>query len=221
MLPFCPPPVSFVSPKPTPTLFLPTCNASPAASPPGGSESGRSTPSLSTYSDGKSPSSTYVAAPRHFHIPGMPRLCLLGCDALLVSSSPHIGWMSIMTRSRKLHSDGVTLKIKRHLCSFVGFHLLKRFRSSGHIARNVFEQAKRAKLRKESFESHQDVADVLLFLSSVVEGANSLIRMSNSCQELWVFIVSLLTVNSYFCLCHHPSGLCDGAVELRHEMHHF
>uniref|UniRef100_A0AAZ3NYS4 Actin-binding LIM protein 2 n=1 Tax=Oncorhynchus tshawytscha TaxID=74940 RepID=A0AAZ3NYS4_ONCTS len=33
-----------------------------------GSESGRSTPSLSTYSDGKSPSSTYVAAPRHFHI---------------------------------------------------------------------------------------------------------------------------------------------------------
>ncbi|CAI5689344.1 unnamed protein product [Oreochromis niloticus] len=37
----------------------------------GGSESGRSTPSLSTYSDGKSPSSTstYVAAPRHFHIP--------------------------------------------------------------------------------------------------------------------------------------------------------
>uniref|UniRef100_A0A665U4W8 Actin binding LIM protein family, member 2 n=1 Tax=Echeneis naucrates TaxID=173247 RepID=A0A665U4W8_ECHNA len=34
-------------------------------------ESGRSTPSLSTYSDGKSPSSTstYVAAPRHFHIP--------------------------------------------------------------------------------------------------------------------------------------------------------
>ncbi|MEQ2238402.1 Actin-binding LIM protein 2, partial [Ilyodon furcidens] len=37
----------------------------------GGSESGRSTPNLSTYSDGKSPSSTstYVAAPRHFHIP--------------------------------------------------------------------------------------------------------------------------------------------------------
>ncbi|XP_058262862.1 actin-binding LIM protein 2 isoform X6 [Hemibagrus wyckioides] len=34
-----------------------------------GSESGRSTPSLSTYSDGKSPSSTYVAAPKHFHIP--------------------------------------------------------------------------------------------------------------------------------------------------------
>ncbi|XP_037399874.1 actin-binding LIM protein 2 isoform X10 [Pygocentrus nattereri] len=37
--------------------------------PPYGSESGRSTPSLSTYSDGKSPSSTYVAAPKHFHIP--------------------------------------------------------------------------------------------------------------------------------------------------------
>ncbi|KAM9834267.1 actin-binding LIM protein 2 isoform 4-T4 [Syngnathus typhle] len=36
-----------------------------------GSESGRSTPSLSAYSDCKSPSSTstYVAAPRHFHIP--------------------------------------------------------------------------------------------------------------------------------------------------------
>ncbi|KAG7496001.1 actin-binding LIM protein 2 isoform X10 [Solea senegalensis] len=34
-----------------------------------GSESGRSTPSLSTYSDGKSPSSTYVPVPRHFHIP--------------------------------------------------------------------------------------------------------------------------------------------------------
>lgn len=35
-----------------------------------GSESGRSTPSLSTYSDGKSPSFTYVATPRHFHVPG-------------------------------------------------------------------------------------------------------------------------------------------------------
>ncbi|XP_057215173.1 actin-binding LIM protein 2 isoform X10 [Triplophysa rosa] len=34
-----------------------------------GSESGRSTPSLSTYSDGKSPSTAYVAAPRHFHVP--------------------------------------------------------------------------------------------------------------------------------------------------------
>uniref|UniRef100_H3CE31 Actin binding LIM protein family member 2 n=1 Tax=Tetraodon nigroviridis TaxID=99883 RepID=H3CE31_TETNG len=34
-----------------------------------GSESGRSSPSLSTFSDGKSPSSTYVPAPRHFHIP--------------------------------------------------------------------------------------------------------------------------------------------------------
>ncbi|KAI1888259.1 hypothetical protein AGOR_G00183180 [Albula goreensis] len=34
-----------------------------------GSESGRSTPSLSTYSDSKSPSSTYVQAPRHFHVP--------------------------------------------------------------------------------------------------------------------------------------------------------
>ncbi|XP_036407304.1 actin-binding LIM protein 2 isoform X9 [Megalops cyprinoides] len=34
-----------------------------------GSESGRSTPSLSAYSDSKSPSSTYVQAPRHFHLP--------------------------------------------------------------------------------------------------------------------------------------------------------
>uniref|UniRef100_A0A8C6M122 Actin-binding LIM protein 2 n=1 Tax=Nothobranchius furzeri TaxID=105023 RepID=A0A8C6M122_NOTFU len=48
----------------TPSPFGPISNS-------GGSESGRSTPSLSTYSDGKSPSSssTYVAAPRHFHIP--------------------------------------------------------------------------------------------------------------------------------------------------------
>ncbi|KAK3559839.1 hypothetical protein QTP86_021436 [Hemibagrus guttatus] len=53
------------SPAPPPLcLYLP----SPPA-PSGGSESGRSTPSLSTYSDGKSPSSTYVAAPKHFHIP--------------------------------------------------------------------------------------------------------------------------------------------------------
>ncbi|XP_035281105.1 actin-binding LIM protein 2 isoform X12 [Anguilla anguilla] len=34
-----------------------------------GSESGRSTPSLSAYSDSKSPCSTYVQAPRHFHVP--------------------------------------------------------------------------------------------------------------------------------------------------------
>lgn len=118
MLPFCLPPVSFVSPKPTPTLFLSTCNApSPAASPPGGSESGRSTPSLSTYSDGKSPSSTYVAAPRHFHIPGMPQLYRLGCDPLFVSSSRRIAWMSLLTRSGKLHSDGVTPNINQNPCS--------------------------------------------------------------------------------------------------------
>lgn len=48
--------------------FLPMCNAS--LNPTEGSESGRSTPSLSTFSDGKSPSSTYVPVPRHFHIPG-------------------------------------------------------------------------------------------------------------------------------------------------------
>ncbi|XP_041132691.1 actin-binding LIM protein 2-like isoform X3 [Polyodon spathula] len=34
-----------------------------------GSESGWSTPSLFAYSDSKSPSSTYVQAPRHFHVP--------------------------------------------------------------------------------------------------------------------------------------------------------
>ncbi|XP_035849898.1 actin-binding LIM protein 2 isoform X10 [Sander lucioperca] len=51
-------------PKPRTSLHL-------SLPPPDGSESGRSTPSLSTYSDGKSPSSTstYVAAPRHFHVP--------------------------------------------------------------------------------------------------------------------------------------------------------
>nr|XP_019955708.1 PREDICTED: actin-binding LIM protein 2 isoform X10 [Paralichthys olivaceus] len=51
-------------PKPRTALHL-------SLPPPNGSESGRSTPSLSTYSDGKSPSSTstYMAAPRHFHIP--------------------------------------------------------------------------------------------------------------------------------------------------------
>ncbi|XP_033889920.3 actin-binding LIM protein 2-like isoform X9 [Acipenser ruthenus] len=46
--------------------FTPT--RSPQYSRPG-SESGRSTPSLSAYSDSKSPSSTYVQAPRHFHVP--------------------------------------------------------------------------------------------------------------------------------------------------------
>nr|XP_043876684.1 actin-binding LIM protein 2 isoform X7 [Solea senegalensis] len=49
-------------PKPRTSLHL-------SLPPPNGSESGRSTPSLSTYSDGKSPSSTYVPVPRHFHIP--------------------------------------------------------------------------------------------------------------------------------------------------------
>ncbi|XP_034712172.1 actin-binding LIM protein 2 isoform X10 [Etheostoma cragini] len=55
---------SLPHPKPRTSLHL-------SLPPPDGSESGRSTPSLSTYSDGKSPSSTstYVAAPRHFHVP--------------------------------------------------------------------------------------------------------------------------------------------------------
>lgn len=71
-LPFCPPMPFVFSPTLSPLPFL--SNAHPTPSPTGGSESGRSTPSLSTYSDGKSPSSTstYMAAPRHFHIPGRP-----------------------------------------------------------------------------------------------------------------------------------------------------
>uniref|UniRef100_A0A8C5L2J3 Actin-binding LIM protein 2 n=1 Tax=Jaculus jaculus TaxID=51337 RepID=A0A8C5L2J3_JACJA len=39
-----------------------------------GSESGRSTPSLSVLSDSRPPSSTYQQAPRHFHVPAMRRL---------------------------------------------------------------------------------------------------------------------------------------------------
>ncbi|XP_026644432.1 actin-binding LIM protein 2 isoform X12 [Microtus ochrogaster] len=39
-----------------------------------GSESGRSTPSLSVLSDSRPPSSTYQQAPRHFHIPATRRL---------------------------------------------------------------------------------------------------------------------------------------------------
>lgn len=40
------------------------------ALPSGGSESGRSTPSLSVLSDSKPPPCTYQQAPRHFHVPG-------------------------------------------------------------------------------------------------------------------------------------------------------
>ncbi|KAF6371298.1 actin binding LIM protein family member 2 [Rhinolophus ferrumequinum] len=39
-----------------------------------GSESGRSTPSLSVLSDSKPPPSTYQQAPRHFHVPALRRL---------------------------------------------------------------------------------------------------------------------------------------------------
>uniref|UniRef100_A0A8C0WM52 Actin-binding LIM protein 2 n=1 Tax=Castor canadensis TaxID=51338 RepID=A0A8C0WM52_CASCN len=39
-----------------------------------GSESGRSTPSLSVLSDSRPPSSTYQQAPRHFHVPASRRL---------------------------------------------------------------------------------------------------------------------------------------------------
>ncbi|XP_042591372.1 actin-binding LIM protein 2-like isoform X5 [Cyprinus carpio] len=57
-----------------------------------GSESGRSTPSLSTYSDGKSPSSTYVAAPRHFHIPASRTSWQDGED---VDRKTRISWMNL------------------------------------------------------------------------------------------------------------------------------
>ncbi|XP_034021232.1 actin-binding LIM protein 2 isoform X2 [Thalassophryne amazonica] len=59
---FNPDPLNDPKPRISLHLTLPPAN---------GSESGHSTPSLSTFSDGKSPcsASTYVAAPRHFHIP--------------------------------------------------------------------------------------------------------------------------------------------------------
>ncbi|CAB1351836.1 unnamed protein product [Coregonus sp. 'balchen'] len=52
------------------------------------SESGRSTPSLSTYSDCKSPSFTYVAAPRHFHVPGLSRTSWQEGDDIKVRRMP-------------------------------------------------------------------------------------------------------------------------------------
>lgn len=133
MAPFCLPPVSFVPPKPIPTLFLSTCNASPAASPPGGSESGRSTPSLSTYSDGKSPSSTYVAAPRHFHIPGMPRLYRSRRDPAFVL---------LLTRHRLDGAESWAAIVSRwdtkpQPSSVVGFDILKHLSSSGYMQGKV------------------------------------------------------------------------------------
>lgn len=53
------------SPLPSPSSLLPVF-----ALPSGGSESGRSTPSLSVLSDSKPPPCTYQQAPRHFHVPG-------------------------------------------------------------------------------------------------------------------------------------------------------
>lgn len=50
---------------------VPFCSSyAVSALPSGGSESGRSTPSLSVHSDSRPPSSTYQQAPRHFHVPG-------------------------------------------------------------------------------------------------------------------------------------------------------
>ncbi|XP_073723010.1 actin-binding LIM protein 2 isoform X6 [Misgurnus anguillicaudatus] len=57
-----------------------------------GSESGRSTPSLSTYSDGKSPSTAYVAAPRHFHIPASRTSWQDGEDA---DRKTRTSWMNL------------------------------------------------------------------------------------------------------------------------------
>lgn len=96
---FCLPNALFFLPNPFPFSFH--MQRQPSCFQTGGSESGRSTPSLSTYSDGKSPSSasTYVAAPRHFHIPGRPRLHNLGRSPLLTfPASLHRG-LSSVTRS--------------------------------------------------------------------------------------------------------------------------
>ncbi|XP_057215174.1 actin-binding LIM protein 2 isoform X11 [Triplophysa rosa] len=57
-----------------------------------GSESGRSTPSLSTYSDGKSPSTAYVAAPRHFHVPASRTSWQDGDD---VDRKTRTSWMNL------------------------------------------------------------------------------------------------------------------------------
>ena len=51
----------------SPFPFLPSARLT---LPSGGSESGRSTPSLSVLSDSKPPPCTYQQAPRHFHVPG-------------------------------------------------------------------------------------------------------------------------------------------------------
>lgn len=202
MPPFCLPPVSFVSPKPIPTLFLSTCNASPAASPPGGSESGRSTPSLSTYSDGKSPSSTYVAAPRHFHIPGMPRLCRFGRDAAF-SSTPH-ETMCEVTRKYQTATQFCCWLSRSQALESLGIHAGKCCLS------NQSEQEENHLTRLLLVEHHPchqpgQVQKVQSERAILVRGP--------------VFSESLVTANSYFCLCHHPSCLSDGAAELRHEMH--
>ncbi|XP_018968603.2 actin-binding LIM protein 2 isoform X10 [Cyprinus carpio] len=67
-----------------------------------GSESGRSTPSLSTYSDGKSPSSTYVAAPRHFHIPASRTSWQDGDD---VDRKTRTSWMNLKSEMDRQSPD--------------------------------------------------------------------------------------------------------------------
>ncbi|XP_056224598.1 actin-binding LIM protein 2 isoform X15 [Seriola aureovittata] len=77
-----------------------------------GSESGRSTPSLSTYSDGKSPSSTstYVAAPRHFHIPASRTSWQDGED------SKRTSWM-ILKSEIEGHMGAEDLDPRKSTCS--------------------------------------------------------------------------------------------------------
>lgn len=73
-----------------PLICLPLPLSTALALPSGGSESGRSTPSLSMLSDSRPPSSTYQQAPRHFHIPGRPAPCLSrpGSPLSLLSPPP-------------------------------------------------------------------------------------------------------------------------------------
>ncbi|XP_056224594.1 actin-binding LIM protein 2 isoform X12 [Seriola aureovittata] len=92
-------------PKPWTSLHL-------SLPPPDGSESGRSTPSLSTYSDGKSPSSTstYVAAPRHFHIPASRTSWQDGED------SKRTSWM-ILKSEIEGHMGAEDLDPRKSTCS--------------------------------------------------------------------------------------------------------
>ncbi|XP_076794492.1 actin-binding LIM protein 2 isoform X21 [Arvicanthis niloticus] len=62
-----------------------------------GSESGRSTPSLSVHSDSRPPSSTYQQAPRHFHVPAARRLDVE--DSGFDQDSRKVRWRTTALRS--------------------------------------------------------------------------------------------------------------------------